>query len=455
MTTLPTTTGQSTTGQYLSGYQPTPGALNGLIAPLQQLDRRLQQTIEVTQVLCGTSFQQYLLGSIVPAPAPAEVISAHSALGQLKTNFGLSNFEVSVVVMAIAPELDRRYERLYAKLQSTDQSTEQSTGNRKPTLSLALSVLCNTEAEQQTQRERLRAGSPLKRLLQPLNEQNITRQHSPKDRHPKDRHQDTLEEQTLQLKTAVSRYLLNQRSLEPLKQLATYCHLSWPQHQPVPVNDRSSKHRQPAQPLTDRIKTTHEAFSNSPVLSALISRIQQQEAPLPLSLQLYGQCRQKQQAAAHIAMATQAPLLRVNLTQLIHQENLNSEQSILAVEQVILQSQLWGAVLYLEDTNELPIPMPTFIHPGLIEKLSVQLAHYSGITIFAGNSPCMPTANGGKGILPIPLADARAQQQQTQKQQTQKQQTQKQPSTLTATQLALNEIEKFRLMLMQSSVEFG
>ncbi|MEN8446350.1 MAG: hypothetical protein ABG776_15220, partial [Cyanobacteria bacterium J06555_13] len=307
--------------------------------------------------------------------------------------------------------------------------------------------LCNTEAEQQTQRERLRAGSPLKRLLQPLNEQNITRQYSPKDR-PEDRHPEPLEGQTLQLKTAVSRYLLNQRSLEPLKQLAAYCHLSWPQRKPVPVNAPSNRH-QPTQPLTDR-NHTHKDLSNSPVLTALISRIQQQEAPLPLSLQLYGQCRQKQQAAAHIAIATQAPLLRVNLTQLIHKANLNSEQSILAVEQVILQSQLWGAVLYLEDTNELPTPMPTFIHPGLIEKLSVQLAHYSGITIFAGNSPCIPTANDGKGILPIPLADGLSPQKRTQQQQTQQQ-----PSTLTTTQRALNEIEKFRLMLMQSSIEFG
>lgn len=444
MTTLPTTC-QDLSGHPKSGPRPATGALNGLIAPLQRLDQRLQQTIEVTQVLCGTAFQQYLLGSIVPAPAPAEVVSTHSALGQLKANFGLSDFEVSVVVMAIAPELDRRYERLYATLQST--------GARKPTLALALSVLCHTEAEQQAERENLFAGSPLQRLLQPLDEHKPNRPNNTEDGQ-KNRLENGREGQALQLKTAVSRYLLNQRAIEPLKQLATYCHLSWPQRNRQAVNglsDKRSSHKsQTSQPLTDQNKqsNTDETFSNSPILAALISRIQSKEAPLPLSLQFCGQCvapGQKQQAAAHIAIAAQAPLLRVNLTQLIRKANFSAEQSALAVEQVILQSQLWKAVLYLEDTTELPIPMPAFIHPGLIKKLSIQLAHYPGITIFAGSSPHVPTANGGKGILPIPVTLSLANQQQ---------QTKQQP-VVTAAQLALNEIEKFRLMLMQSSVEFG
>ncbi|MEL6813927.1 MAG: hypothetical protein AAFP03_03825 [Cyanobacteria bacterium J06598_3] len=437
MTTLPTTC------QYLSSHsRAKTSALSGLIAPLQQLDQRLQQTIEVTQILCGTAFQQYLLGSIVPAMAPSAVVTADSALGQLQTNFGLSDFDVSVVVMAIAPELDRRYERLYATLQST--------GARKPSLALALSVLCTSEAAQQIERERFLTNSPIRQLLQPLNEQRPPNPEHATNK-PSSKPENKPEGPILQLKTAVSRYLLNQRAIEPLRQLASYCQLSWPQRNLRAVSVPQSNHtKTPAsQPVTSQSHpdSTDDTSSNHPILAALIARIQQEEAPLPLSLQFCGQCvspGQKQQAAAHLAIAAKAPLLRVNLTQLIRTSNLNAVQSKQAVEQVILQSQLWGAVLYLEDTTELPIPMPAFIHPGLIEKLSIQLAHYPGMTIFAGSSPQLPSANGGKGILPIPFTAPPASKPQT-----------KQQPVVTAAQLALNEIDKFRIMLMQSSVEFG
>ncbi|MEL6902990.1 MAG: hypothetical protein AAFP07_18795, partial [Cyanobacteria bacterium J06606_4] len=100
-------------------------SIEALLAPLQRLDQRLRQTIEVRETLSGTAFGNYLLGSIAPSQSPASAIAPHSPLANLQAAFNLSDFEIEVILLAIAPELDRRYERLYAHLQA-DQS-------RKPT----------------------------------------------------------------------------------------------------------------------------------------------------------------------------------------------------------------------------------------------------------------------------------------------------------------------------------
>lgn len=49
-------------------------------------------------------------------PLP-EAIAAGSRLEWLEYNFGLSSFDIDLPLIALAPELDRRYERLYAYLQ--------------------------------------------------------------------------------------------------------------------------------------------------------------------------------------------------------------------------------------------------------------------------------------------------------------------------------------------------
>ncbi|MEM9087312.1 MAG: hypothetical protein AAGC93_01070 [Cyanobacteria bacterium P01_F01_bin.53] len=415
--------------------------LNGLLAPLQQLDKRLQQTLEVADTLCGTAFQQYLLGGIVPALSPADVMVESSPLAKLQANFGLSNFDIGVVVMVIAPELDRRYERLYSKLQSNS--------SRKPTMALALGVLCNSDCEKQVERARWATNSPLRHLLQPLRINDQRRDNT-------DAYSEELENQALQLQSSVSRYLLNQRSLDPLQNISTYCQLSWPQtthssaykpayqqhHQQQTPPEQTQTHHKPGESKHREVTPTVPSTENT-LLSALIARLKQGTAPLPLSLRFSGQCigtGKKQKAVEQMAVAAQVPLLRVNLTQLIHKAKLNVADCVRAVQQVILQSQLWNAILYLEDLAELPVPMPQFIHPALIEKLSIQLGRYRGITIFAGRSPHIPEANNGKGIISIPFSQSERPQKHT---------------ILNPAQLALEEIEKFRMILMQSSVEFG
>ncbi len=67
---------------------------------------------------------------------------------------GLSDFEVDVILVALAPEIDLRYGHLYAYLQ--DDATR-----KRPTVDLTLHLLCKTLAEKVAARQAFTAGSPL------------------------------------------------------------------------------------------------------------------------------------------------------------------------------------------------------------------------------------------------------------------------------------------------------
>jgi AAA+ superfamily predicted ATPase len=77
-----------------------------------------------------------------------------SRLGSLARSFGLSTFDVGLLVIALAPELDLRYERLYAFLQ--DDVTR-----RRPTLDLALTILCDSANARAARRVHVAPDAPL------------------------------------------------------------------------------------------------------------------------------------------------------------------------------------------------------------------------------------------------------------------------------------------------------
>jgi hypothetical protein len=82
-------------------------------------------------------------------------------LARLAELFGLSQFDLDVIVLCLAPELDRGYERLYGYLH--DDVTR-----RKPTVELALRLFCPDLAGSVASRARLSSASPLRaaRLLE-------------------------------------------------------------------------------------------------------------------------------------------------------------------------------------------------------------------------------------------------------------------------------------------------
>src|SRR6266511_1069374 len=70
--------------------------------------------------------------------------------------FDLTPFDLDLLIVAIAPELDLRYERLYAYLQD-------DASRRRPTVDLALNLLCGSAGERIEARSRVAADAPLLR----------------------------------------------------------------------------------------------------------------------------------------------------------------------------------------------------------------------------------------------------------------------------------------------------
>ena len=77
-----------------------------------------------------------------------------SRLAWLQQAYGLSSFDIDVILIALAPELDLRYERLYAYLQ--DDVTK-----KRPTVDLVLNLLCPSAEAKLTSRSRFGSNAPL------------------------------------------------------------------------------------------------------------------------------------------------------------------------------------------------------------------------------------------------------------------------------------------------------
>lgn len=114
------------------------------------------------------------------------------ALQHLATCFGLSPAEVDILLIAIGPELDTRYETLYAYLQN-------DVTRKNPSVNLALDLICRSEDEKIKARQLLSPDAPLihHRLIE-LHEESY-------DRHP------TELRQFLRIDPTVTRFLLERQ----------------------------------------------------------------------------------------------------------------------------------------------------------------------------------------------------------------------------------------------------
>jgi SpoVK/Ycf46/Vps4 family AAA+-type ATPase len=84
----------------------------------------------------------------------SEEVDEVSRLAWLAAAYGLSQFDLDILLIALAPELDLRYERLYAYLQ--DDVTR-----RRPSVDLALNLLCPSAEIKIERRARFAPESPL------------------------------------------------------------------------------------------------------------------------------------------------------------------------------------------------------------------------------------------------------------------------------------------------------
>jgi hypothetical protein len=184
-----------------------------LFAALERLDRRLERAIAAADVAYGTAAAGdpyrglYVssddvrrcfarepgappLGSVPEGEGPVE----HPRLRALVETFGLQEFDADALLIALAPEMDLRYERLYAYLQ--DDVTR-----RRPSVDLVLNLLCATRETKLDARTRFAPEAPLlrHRLLQ------LTSDGGPP----------ALLSQLVKVDDAIVRYVLGQPSLDP------------------------------------------------------------------------------------------------------------------------------------------------------------------------------------------------------------------------------------------------
>ena len=90
-------------------------------------------------------------------PCWREILAGDVGWARLQESYGLSDAELDVVLIAVAPEIDLRYERVYGYLQ--DDVTR-----RRPTVDLALDLVSRTAEEKLAHRALLGSGAPLARF---------------------------------------------------------------------------------------------------------------------------------------------------------------------------------------------------------------------------------------------------------------------------------------------------
>jgi AAA+ superfamily predicted ATPase len=155
--------------------QPARIWLDGLLPALTRLDAILEQAITIAQERFGAeALADRFRGLHVPASEPARLLrrapgepafsaerktlpglSAEAdALDKLVNGYGLSQFDLDILLVALAPDLDRRYERIYAFLQN-------NVSYRKASVDLILNLLSRNAIERLERRVHFASDAPL------------------------------------------------------------------------------------------------------------------------------------------------------------------------------------------------------------------------------------------------------------------------------------------------------
>jgi ATPase family associated with various cellular activities (AAA) len=147
-----------------------------ILPALYALDEMLERAVAATQAawandaaserfrglyIGGAEIERLLQQTTAESTAPAAAslpdrAAACSPLRKLRELYPLTTFDLAVVIIALAPELDLRYERLYGYLQ--DDVTR-----KRPTVDLVLKLLCASPQEKLQRRSHFVPEAPLLR----------------------------------------------------------------------------------------------------------------------------------------------------------------------------------------------------------------------------------------------------------------------------------------------------
>jgi SpoVK/Ycf46/Vps4 family AAA+-type ATPase len=271
-------------------------------------------------------------------------------LARLADAYDLSDFDLHVVLIALAPEIDLRYERVYAFLQD-------DVSRRRPSVDLALNLVCATPEVKLRRRWHFTDEAPLIRndIVRLVPEPGST--------------EPPLLGNTLKLDERIVRRLLGYHSLDPV--LRGICAITGPAGPALEVPQ-----------LGDRLEALVALGHQAKVTGE------------PLCLYLSGPPGwAKRQLAAAVASGAGMPLLTTSLG--------DASATGLPVEavmhRVLDEARTQQAVLYAE-------PLDTLLGqqgPAECQRLVDVLTRYEGITILAGTAARPPARLGTRGVVPV------------------------------------------------------
>ncbi len=282
-----------------------------------------------------------------------EVIQNSVTLAQLQKDYQLSNFDMTVILIAIAPEIDLRYERIYAYLQ--DDVTR-----KRPTVELALNLLCSDAANKLHYRHRFTADAPLIRhgILQIIADANQI--------------QPPLLAQYLKLDPQITQYLTNTPGLDdrlhPFSQLLIQPTLTLEQL-PIPAD------------LQQTLKTLGDRYFPSQ----------------SLLIYLQDQAGLGSRVAEAMAQSLNRSLLTVDL-RVAHRSNVDLESTL---RLLCREARSQNAIVYLPGIDELCNAESSLLNSRCLEILQA----YSGITLLAGASLMPPALSAQTVSITLPLPD--------------------------------------------------
>lgn len=281
--------------------------------------------------------------------------SAHLNYGSrfelLQQTYGLSSFDLDVMLIALAPEIDLDYGRLYAYLQD-------NVSRRWPSVDLVLNLLCKSPDDKIACRTRFSPQAPL------LNHQLL--------KISADREGDTvpLLAHYLQLDGQIIRFLLGEQTLDP--RLSSFSQL----HQPE-IYGCTLLPDELVRPLHNLIKAALDDHQ-------------------PLRIYLQGpSSTQALNVAECITAKADSPLLVVDLAKTLQADLAYSWLPTVICREAWLQD----AILFLSNAE----PLLNNDNRDNFEVFTAALAAFAGVVIIAGNEPWRPSEQTTLGMITIPL----------------------------------------------------
>jgi winged helix domain-containing protein len=365
-------------------------AIGELFESLRRLDRILERAAELAPKLFGAEavadpfkglhiatrevgallarppgMPLFWSGDAAAADDPLDQES-ESRLAWLVQTFGLDSFDVDVLLIALAPELDLRYERIYAFLQN-------DVTRRRPSVELALDLWCSSRDDKLARRSRFAPDAPL--LHQVLVELLKDPQHV---RPPLLAHYLKLDEQ-------ITRFLLGESSLDP--RLAHCCELV-------------------ARPAATRLDGSSASRSIGEL--ALDQPVEQQlrraaalarESARPLQLSLRGAFEaDHRQIARALAADAGVPLLVADVARALGDGECERTARLLFRE-----AWFQGAVLYLYNLDELTSDQRSRPRAALMKGLVEQRA----FTLLSGAGPWVSVGETPNRVVVLPISAPR------------------------------------------------